>query len=203
MDQRTDMTKENKILVQDYNPEWKNLFEELKSVPTKHLAADIIGIEHVGSTSIPGAKAKAIIDLDIIIENDNSTLENVISKLKELGYLHLGNMGITGREAFKRLNSTTPNSGSQRHWVKHNLYVCKKGSIGLANHLDLRDYLIENPKKLLEYNELKQNLANKFPFDIDSYVNGKTDFIVDILNRMGMKSCDTQVIEEQNTLKVD
>jgi GrpB-like predicted nucleotidyltransferase (UPF0157 family) len=101
------------------------------------------------------------------------------------------------------LNSTTPNSGSQKHWFKHNLYVCKKGSIGLANHLNLRNYLIENPKKLLEYNELKQNLADKSPFDIDSYVNGKTDFIVDILNRMGMKASDTLLIEEENSLKVD
>jgi GrpB-like predicted nucleotidyltransferase (UPF0157 family) len=197
------MKKEDKILVFDYNPEWKSQFEELKNILADYLGADIIGIEHVGSTSIPGMKAKPIIDLDILIEDNNSILEKVISKLKELGYLHLGEMGITGREAFERLNSTTPNLGSKKQWFKHNLYLCKKGSVGLSNHLNLRNYLKENPNKVIEYSELKQKLANKFPFDINSYVDGKTNFIVEILNETGMKTIDTQLIKKQNKLKVD
>jgi len=194
------MKKEDKILLLNYNLEWKSQFEELKNILTEYLDIDIIGIEHVGSTSIPGMKAKPIIDLDIIIDDNNSTLKKVISKLKELGYLHLGNMGITGREAFERLNSTTPNLGSQKQWFKHNLYVCKKGSIGLSNHLNLRNYLKENPEKVIEYSKLKQQLVDKFPFDIDSYVDGKTNFIVEILNKTGMNNNETKFIEKQNKL---
>ncbi len=43
-------------------------------------------------------KAKPIIDLDIIIDNDSS-LEKIIPKLKELGYRQLGNMGIRGKRS--------------------------------------------------------------------------------------------------------
>lgn len=194
------MRKKDKILILDYNPEWKNQFEELKNILTGYLNNLIIGIEHVGSTSIPGMKAKPVIDLDIIIENDDSIFKKNISKLEKIGYIHLGNMGITGREAFKRLDSTTPNLGSEKKWFKHNLYLCKKGSVGLSNHLNLRDYLKENPKKVIEYSKLKQHLANKFPFDIDSYVDGKTNFIVEILNKTGMNNNETQLIEKQNKL---
>lgn len=84
-------------------------------------------------------KAKPNIDLDIIIDKD-SGLEKVIPKLNELGYRHLGNMSVKGRETFKRLNLTTPNLGSKKKWFKHNLYLCKKGSIGLSNNIYLRNY---------------------------------------------------------------
>ncbi|MBQ4821858.1 GrpB family protein [Aquimarina sp. MMG016] len=79
--------------------------------------------------------AKPIIDLDLIIENDKEVLKKVISKLKDLGYTHLGEMGISGREAFKRNSCQTPFTNSKKEWFEHNLYVCKKGSTGLKNHL--------------------------------------------------------------------
>lgn len=93
-------------------------------------------------------KAKPIIDLDIIIDND-SNLEKIIPKLKELGYRQLGNMGIMGREAFKRLNLATPILGSKKKWFKHNLYLCEKGSVGLSNHIYLRNYIKESKNLLI------------------------------------------------------
>ena len=139
------MIKNDSIIILDYNPKWAKQFEVLQKLLIDHLGDEIIGIEHVGSTSIPGMKAKPIIDLDIIIDN-NDALENVISKLQELGYIPVGNLGITGREAFKRTDLKTPNIGSNKQWFRHNLYVCKKGSIGLSNHLNFRNYLIEHAK---------------------------------------------------------
>lgn len=194
------MEKEE-IIISDYNPDWAKQFETIKNALAKYLDDTTIGIAHIGSTSIPGMKAKPIIDIDIIIEDNNIVLKNVISKLEEIGYIHLGNMGITGREAFKRMDLKTPKLGSNKTWFNHNLYLCKKGSIGLSNHLNLRNYLLENPSKVVEYSNLKLELIEKYPFDIDSYVDGKTNFIVDILNETGMNTNDTFLIEKQNKLK--
>lgn len=196
------MVKKDRIIITDYNPQWAEQFEALRKVLIDHLGDTIIGIEHIGSTSIPEMKAKPIIDLDIIIVDNNDILDKVIHKLQELGYIPLGNLGITGREAFDRLDSTTPHIGTNKQWFKHNLYVCNKESIGLINHLNFRNFLRNNPKKVIEYSQLKQNLANKFPFDIDAYVDGKTNFIVDILNKTGMQNNITSLIEKQNKLKV-
>jgi len=195
------MDNTEKIIVQEYDPIWAKQFKDIKSVIELHLGALIIGIEHVGSTSIPGMAAKPIIDLDIIIDNDRSVLNKVISSLDELGYNHVGDLGITGRDAFKRRNATTPNSATIRQWFKHNLYVCTIGSMGLSNHINFRDYLLKHPGKVSEYSELKLRLANMFPYDIDRYIDGKTDFIVEVLSQTGMNDDITKQIEKENKLK--
>jgi len=193
--------KRDKIIVLDYDPEWAIQFEELKEVLFKHLNSEEIEIEHIGSTSIKGLKAKPIIDLDIIINKDDALMDEVINKLSKLGYKHVGNLGISGREAFKRINSKTPIDGSNKEWFKHNLYLCEKGSIGLLNHLNFRNFLRENPNLIVEYGLLKQNLAKKYPYDIDSYIDGKTNFIIDILSKTGMKESETKIINKENKLK--
>ncbi len=197
------MSKKDQIIILDYDPEWAKEFEALKEVLVKHLGSEPLRIEHVGSTSIIGMKAKPIIDLDIIIDKNSSAFEKLCTKLKKLGYIPVGDLGITGREAFKRSASTTPNTNSNKQWMKHNLYVCEEGSMGLSNHLNFRNYLRENPDKVIEYSRLKQSLAEQFPFDMDSYIDGKTNFIVEILNKTGMKSNDTKLIAKQNKLKED
>ena len=60
-----------KIIVEDYNPEWKLQFEALKNLLQQHLQGLFISIEHVGSTSVEGLAAKPIIDLDIISLKSN------------------------------------------------------------------------------------------------------------------------------------
>lgn len=60
-----------------------------------------LSIEHVGSTAVPGLFAKPIIDVAIVTESEEKT-KAVIVGLKELGYEHRGDLGIKGRQAFKR-----------------------------------------------------------------------------------------------------
>ena len=153
----------DKIIVLDYDPNWAKEFEALKAVLANCLGSLPISIEHVGSTSVPGLSAKPIIDLDIIIEDDDRILAEVIQKLATLGYPHRGDLGVPGREAFKWLGSEFPKGSSGRSWMKHHLYVCRKGSPSLENHLNLRNYLRAHPEKVREYSELKKALAQQFP----------------------------------------
>ena len=188
------------IIVVDYNPIWKEQFEELKSVLIDFINIESIKIEHVGSTSISGLKAKPIIDLDIIVEQDDLLTEKVIEKLSQIGYSHVGDLGVTGREAFKKRDTKTPDTGTNKEWFDHHLYVCQKDSIGLQNHLNFRDYMRGHPEKVKEYGNLKVELAKKYPYDIDSYIDGKTDFILDVLGKTGMKKEDKDQIENENRL---
>lgn len=128
-----------KIHISPYNPQWKKQFEQLQKILWSIVKDNALAIEHVGSTSIPGLSAKPIIDLDIIIPNNEQTKQTVIKQLVKLGYSHLGNLGITGREAFKRNSAKTPITDKNKDWFAHNLYFCEKGSIGLQNHLALKN----------------------------------------------------------------
>ena len=44
-------------------------------------------------------------------------------------------------------------------------------------HLAVRDYLRAHKKEADEYGRLKQSLALKYPYDIESYCDGKNDFV--------------------------
>ena len=189
----------NKIIkIENHNPSWSKIFQEIKTVLLSKIAEDILSIEHVGSTSVVGLKAKPILDIDVVIKDDEEIQALVIKKLKTLGYHHIGNLGITGREAFRKENEFVPFTKEPKNWMAHNFYVCKQGSIGLQNHILFRNYLIANPEAVETYGKLKQDLAEKFPYDIDKYINGKTDFITSILAKQGLESKTVDLISKEN-----
>jgi len=191
------MERKKKIIVVDYDPKWAEQFAELRDLLLRYVKDDILSIEHVGSTSVVGLKAKPIIDLDIIVA-DEERMKKVIAQLAKLGYEHIGDMGVKGREAFKRPAENILTDGTGRKWFAHHLYVCPRESIGLQNHLALRDYLRQHPAKILEYGDLKQHLAEKYPYDIDAYIAGKTNFITTVLSEMGLNESDISVIKKNN-----
>ncbi len=51
------------VIVEDYNPKWKESLESIKDELLAVLSGKIISIEHVGSTSVEGLSAKPIIDI--------------------------------------------------------------------------------------------------------------------------------------------
>ena len=89
-----------KIVVLPYDESWNQAFEDIKNEIENALGDLIIGIEHVGSTSVKGMSAKPCIDLDVIIK-DYSVFDAVVDRLATIGYIHEGDLGIEDREAFK------------------------------------------------------------------------------------------------------
>jgi GrpB-like predicted nucleotidyltransferase (UPF0157 family) len=165
------------IQVVDYNAEWPHQFGELRERIWPSVRDIALAVEHVGSTSVPGLAAKPVIDLDVVIPSRNE-ISSIVTRLDALGYRHLGNLGIEDREVF----STPENRPA------HNLYVCPRDSVALRNHITFRDYLRVHPSDAMAYSMLKKQLAASFAHDIDSYVHGKTDFILACLVQTGNPS---------------
>jgi GrpB-like predicted nucleotidyltransferase (UPF0157 family) len=179
------------IVVEAYNPRWPEHFAAISAELWPAVSGLATSIEHVGSTSVPGLAAKPIIDIDIVIP-DILQLPDTVRALEELGYEHRGNLGIEGREAFRR---RTPPA------IPHNLYVCPSESDALRNHLILRDTLRSDPELRSQYSALKYELAAKFPNSIDAYVEGKSDFILKILEKDGMEESKLAAIRSMNVAK--
>lgn len=87
------------VVVKPYDKKWKMDFEDIKKEIQSAIGDLILGIEHVGSTSVEGLSAKPCIDLDIVIK-DYSVFEDVVRGLQAIGYIHEGNLGIKDRERF-------------------------------------------------------------------------------------------------------
>ena len=123
------MVNQSGIQVVPYNEQWEREFFNLERVLTEALGDCILGIEHVGSTSVRGLSSKPIIDIDIVIEN-SQIFSKVCQGLNELGYIHEGDLGIKGREAFNREDHTVPRRGNSEHWMEQHIYVCTKDNQG-------------------------------------------------------------------------
>ena len=168
------------IEIVDYDPAWPDAFAGISQAVAAALGPLALRIEHVGSTAVPGLGAKPIIDIDVVIESPR-LLPRVVEALSALGYIHEGDGGIPGREAFGREGAAVPADGSGREWPDHHLYVCPGDSEELRRHLRFRDYLRSHPEAAARYEALKRDLAERHPNDIDSYVQGKSAFVERIL----------------------
>ena len=162
------------VVVLPYDETWKQDFIDIKTELSQALGEIAISIEHVGSTSVEGLAAKPIIDIDVVVTKER--INDAILALKSIGYIHEGNLGISGREAFAYKG--------KEHLQQHHLYVCPQDSLELKRHLAFRDYLRTHPEAVNEYSIIKMKAASLYPEDIDKYIEYKAPVIENIYSKM-------------------
>ncbi len=157
-----------------WSPDWAVQFEHV-AAPLREAVADIPGarVEHVGSTSVPGLAAKPILDIDVIVDAEH--VRPAVRALEGLGYVHRGDLGIAGREAFR-----APDRSPYRH-----VYVCAAGTMNLRNHLAVRDVLRRRDDLRDAYAAAKVALAADPAMDLDAYLAGKSAVVQEILRTSG------------------
>ena len=111
------------VIIVDYDPHWPDHFEELRAPVVASLGYLAVIVDHVGSTAVPGLAAKPIIDMDVVVPSVTDIPE-AIERLAILGYVHRGDLGIPGREAFI----------SPAEKPRHHLYLVAIGSEELRRH---------------------------------------------------------------------
>lgn len=166
------------VIVEPYNPKWKEDFEAIKSEVAQALGEIALSIEHVGSTAVEGLSAKPIIDIDVVVKEED--IAEAIEKLSKIGYQHEGNLGISGREAF------CYDEEKKKHLRVHHLYVCPKDSRELKRHIAFRDYLRTHKAEREEYSRIKAEAALLFPHDIEGYIAHKESVIEKIYKELGL-----------------
>lgn len=161
---------EKALFIVDYDPTWRVTFEKSSGRIRYAMHGIPAEVEHVGSTAVPGLAAKPIIDIDLVVPSV-AELPEAIGRLEVLGYVHEGDLGITGREAF-RAPPGDPN---------HHLYLCTADSPALRAHRLFRDRLRGDASLARRYAELKRRLATRFVTDRDAYTEAKTAFVREVL----------------------
>jgi GrpB-like predicted nucleotidyltransferase (UPF0157 family) len=160
------------ILIREYDPAWPIQFGNLSNRISDSLGTIVRRIEHIGSTSVPNLAAKPIIDLDVVL-GSQSDLPDAIRLLEKIGYVHEGNLGIIGREAFR----------SPKNEIRHHLYVVIEGAEELRRHIAFRDALRRDEALRSSYEQLKRALAHQYVDDRFSYSEAKSAFITAIVDR--------------------
>lgn len=157
-----------KVEVVPHNPQWREAFEVESQQISRVLGENYAIVHHIGSTAIPGIYAKPIIDFLVEVK-DVVKVDEQTPKMESLGYQAMGEYGIPGRRYFRKDNVL----GIRTHHV----HFFEVGSAEIERHLIFRDYAIAHPEEAQKYSDLKRDLAQKYPQDIEGYMDGKDGLI--------------------------
>lgn len=159
-----------KIKVVNYNPNWNIEYKKEAQLIKAFLQEELVNSFHIGSTSVPGLKAKPIIDILLVVK-DVIELDTYANQFESLGYEVMGEFGIKGRRYYRK--------GAENR--THHIHAFQYDDIKeIERHLAFRDYLRQHPDLCKEYGDLKDQLAKKYLTDIDGYSNGKDNFVKQI-----------------------
>ncbi len=151
-----------------HDPRWEEEFARESSAVARAMGDLLVAIHHIGSTAIPGIRAKPIIDV-LAVVNDIARVDDQASRLQGLGYEAKGEFGIPGRRYFRKDDAM----GNRTH----HLHTFQVGSPQIERHLAFRDFLRAHREYAVEYDALKGRLVELHPADMASYVDGKDAFI--------------------------
>jgi GrpB-like predicted nucleotidyltransferase (UPF0157 family) len=153
------------ISIVPYDPTWPGRFENEAARIGEALAMAVRG-EHIGSIAVPGLGAKPVIDIQVSVE-DITVVDRFRRPLEGLGYEYRPDPDDEHEYFFRDI------AGIRAFQI----HVCPAGSRWERRHLAFRDHLRAHPEDAARYEDVKRDLAERFPLDIHSYLEGKDDWI--------------------------
>jgi GrpB-like predicted nucleotidyltransferase (UPF0157 family) len=156
----------DRVELVEHDPRWADLFEEERAQLAGVFDGKAVGIEHIGSTSVPDLCAKPIVDVLIGLRELELTDEQ-IAAMERLGYAYLGEHGLPGRLFFRKDPRT------------HHVHVVEHGGEHWERQLVFRDTLRRDPEERQRYDEFKRRLAAE-GHPREAYTELKTPFIREV-----------------------
>lgn len=162
-----------KTQIAEYDPIWGHQFETEALLLQSIFGEVALDIHHIGSTAIPGIKAKPIIDI-LITTNDIKTIDNFDDQMEQLDYVIGGEFGLPGRRFYCK--------GDEEHCHFH-VHIYEATHPSVEKYLLFRDYMIAHPNDAKTYESLKTDLATKYPNNRTLYTQSKGDFINQVFKK--------------------
>ena len=168
--------KKNLNLLVDYGHAWESAFIGERKRIDVALGTVAKGVEHYGSTAVPGMRAKPILDI-LVGVNPIDDWEKCRIPLERLGYDYAANAGVPGHHIFGRGRDST----ERTHLVHVVEFLGESWRVNLAlrdalrKDASLRASYIEAkeqaaaaaPEGRVRYNELKSLFLTKVKADLD------------------------------------
>ncbi len=132
--------------------------------------------EHIGSTAIPGLRAKPIVDIAVPVCSFEQVKE-AMPVLERDGWLFWAD---DPNRAY-RLWFLRPSPEARTH----HLQIMQHDHPELRNVLQFRDALRQDAALRSAYAALKARLAERFRDDRDAYTDAKTEFVQSVLRAAG------------------
>lgn len=147
-----------------HHPLWARAFAEEVARLRPVLAEVALGIEHYGSTAVPGLEAKPIIDIQVGVDSMDR-VDALIAPMVALGYDSVGSAGIPEHHIFGLGVART-----------HLVHIVVFGGDQWRRTLRFRDRLRAEPELRDAYQRLKRSLVASATSRAE-YTAGKNDFV--------------------------
>ena len=152
----------------DYDADWPMLAKAVTDGLRAVIGEDV-PIEHIGSTAVPGMKAKPIIDIMVGLRS-REAMNQMAARLDRIGWTHLGEAGVSGRLYLRRRDHHSVNV----HLVIH-------ATDTWSDNIILRDYLVANPAAARAYEEAKVQALRFGGSSLLSYSDSKASAVTELL----------------------
>lgn len=160
-----------KVVLAEPHADWPALFAAEAARLRSALGEQVLGLEHYGSTAIPGIKAKPVIDLLVGLDR-LETAAGCAPAMLALGYEDAGTDVVPDHHIF--------GLGEARTHIVH--MVAFEGQ-AWRECLAFRDALRADPALARAYEALKVDLGAQFADDRAAYTDGKGAFVTEIVTR--------------------
>ncbi|MCC5883884.1 MAG: GrpB family protein [Halomonas sp.] len=159
----------------EYDPVWPARFDAERDRLWERFQTELLDVQHIGSTAIPGMPAKPIIDVMAGV-GSMAVADALFEPLLDNGYV----------------TSVEFNAGlSDRRWLMrhahgrrtHHLHVVVHNGEVWRQRLAFRDALRADPIQATRYAALKRELASRHHEDREAYTRAKGEFVRSIISQ--------------------
>jgi GrpB-like predicted nucleotidyltransferase (UPF0157 family) len=170
------MVSADPVIVVPYDEAWPSLYQEERARIERAIGPWVEGIEHVGSTAVPGLAAKPVMDIMVGVKSLED-LPILVERLVGIGYEYVPEFEqlLPFRRYFRKMQE-----GRRTHQVH---LVERSNAEWWGRHLLFRDYLRVHPEVAEEYARLNYELSGRFGEDREAYTDAKTHFISEVVRR--------------------
>lgn len=179
---------DQRVEITDYDAAWPERFAQERPVVEALLRPWLCGpVEHVGSTAVPGLRAKPVIDMLAPVASLASA-QAAAPILAEAGWL----LWPDDPCRHYRLWFLRPRPEARTH----HLQVMEGGQPQAAALLAFRDALRADAGLRNRYADLKDQLARQHPANRNAYTNAKADFVEQALRQAGVQPPHRDLLPE-------
>ena len=158
------------IAVTAYDPQWTSWYESDSAELRQTLGHRLRALEHFGSTAVAALTSKPIVDILVApVHWPLSELDR--DAVSALGYEHMGEAGVTGREYFRR-----------RRAHATNLAVVEFDGALWSDNLAIRDYLRAHPGVARRYGLTKLRAWHEGARTLLAYSESKREHVLELLD---------------------
>ena len=160
-----------RVRLVDYTERWPELYRREEALLRVALGDLALDIQHVGSTAVPGLRAKPILDIAVGIAQLDAALA-CRAPLAPLGYEYADWANIPDDYVFGKGRART-----------HLVHVVAHGGTRWNAYLCFRDALRADPALAREYEALKLRLSEQHGERRGDYTAAKASFIQAVVTR--------------------